>query len=181
VVCGSLTVNASANVVLVGPNGVGKSMLARNLAHQALILGRTVLFTSAGQLLGDLASLDSDAAMRRCGVACSTTPRPICWPLTKLAISRIQTAMPTCCSVSDPQTTTYPTSINSAILSTLSKRKRKHDNKGGILESPHCGNRTNGVLNQRLRKTARPRIGNAHCGWRQMTRHLPTHPANSLR
>jgi DNA replication protein DnaC len=55
----------ASNVVLVGPNGVGKSMLAQNIAHQALIEGHTVLFTSAGQLLGDLAALDSDAALRR--------------------------------------------------------------------------------------------------------------------
>lgn len=55
----------ATNVVIVGPNGVGKSMLACNLAHQALIEGRTVLFTSAGQLLGDLAALDSDSALRR--------------------------------------------------------------------------------------------------------------------
>ena len=55
----------ATNVVLVGPNGVGKSMLACNLGHQALIQGRTVLFTSAGQLLGDLAALDSDSALRR--------------------------------------------------------------------------------------------------------------------
>lgn len=55
----------ATNVVLVGPNGVGKSTLARNLAHQALIHGRTVLFTTAGQLLGDLAALDSDSSLRR--------------------------------------------------------------------------------------------------------------------
>ena len=55
----------ATNVVLVGPNGVGKSMLACNLGHEALIQGRTVLFTSAGQLLGDLAALDSDSALRR--------------------------------------------------------------------------------------------------------------------
>ncbi|HKD22534.1 MAG TPA: ATP-binding protein, partial [Rhizomicrobium sp.] len=46
--------NDAANVVLVGPNGVGKSMIAQNIAHQALTRGHTVLFTSAGQLLGDL-------------------------------------------------------------------------------------------------------------------------------
>jgi DNA replication protein DnaC len=55
----------ATNAVLVGPNGVGKSMLARNIAHQALIHGHTVLFATAGQLLGDLAALDSDSALRR--------------------------------------------------------------------------------------------------------------------
>ena len=55
----------AANVVLLGPNGVGKSTLAKTLAHQALIHGRTVLFTTAGQLLGELAALDSDSALRR--------------------------------------------------------------------------------------------------------------------
>lgn len=55
----------AANVVLVGPNGVGKSTLVKNVAHQALIRGHTVRFTSAGELLGDLAALDSDTALRR--------------------------------------------------------------------------------------------------------------------
>jgi len=55
----------ATNVVLVGPNGVGKSMLACNLGHQALIEGKTVLFTTAGQLLGDLAAIDSDSLLRR--------------------------------------------------------------------------------------------------------------------
>jgi DNA replication protein DnaC len=55
----------ATNVVIIGPNGVGKSMLAQNLAHQALVHGRTALFTTAGQLLGDLAALDSDSALRR--------------------------------------------------------------------------------------------------------------------
>jgi len=55
----------AANVVLSGRNGTGKSTLAQNIAHQAVIQGYTVLFTSAGQLLGDLAALDSDSALRR--------------------------------------------------------------------------------------------------------------------
>ena len=62
----------ATNVVLVGPNGVGKSTPAQNIAHQALIHGHTVLFTSAGQLLGDLSALDSDSALRR--------PAPLCSP-----------------------------------------------------------------------------------------------------
>ena len=55
----------AANVVLIGPNGVGKSMWAQNLAHQAVLQGATALFTTAGQLLGELAALDSDSALRR--------------------------------------------------------------------------------------------------------------------
>lgn len=55
----------NTNVVLLGPNGVGKTMVAQNLAHQALIHGHTVLFTTAGHMLGDLAAIDSDSALRR--------------------------------------------------------------------------------------------------------------------
>lgn len=55
----------AVNVVLAGPNGVGKSMLAKNIAHQAVIRGHTVRFTNAGELLGDLAALESDTSLRR--------------------------------------------------------------------------------------------------------------------
>ena len=58
-------VRQAHNVVLIGPNGVGKTTLARNIAHHALLAGHTVLFTSAGQLLGELSALDSDSALRR--------------------------------------------------------------------------------------------------------------------
>ena len=54
----------AANAVLVGPNGVGKTMLAKNIGHQALLHGHTVLFANAGHLLGDMAALDSDSALR---------------------------------------------------------------------------------------------------------------------
>lgn len=62
----SLTFLADAsNVVFVGPNGVGKSTLALNVGYQALVQGHTVLFISASQMLGELAALDSDSALRR--------------------------------------------------------------------------------------------------------------------
>jgi DNA replication protein DnaC len=54
-----------SNVILVAPNGLGKTMLAQNVAHQAVISGHSVLFTTAGHMLGDLAALDSDSALRR--------------------------------------------------------------------------------------------------------------------
>lgn len=55
----------ATNVMLVGTNGLGKTMLACNLAHQALVQGHTVLFTSATDMLGELTALDSDSALRR--------------------------------------------------------------------------------------------------------------------
>lgn len=55
----------ASNVVLVGPNGVGKTMCAANIGYQAVLAGHTALFTTAGQLLGDLAALDSDSTLRR--------------------------------------------------------------------------------------------------------------------
>jgi DNA replication protein DnaC len=54
----------ATNVVVVGPNGVGKTTLASNIAYQAVVHGHTVLFTTAGQMLGDLAAIDSDTALR---------------------------------------------------------------------------------------------------------------------
>ncbi|HSQ08108.1 MAG TPA: ATP-binding protein [Chromatiaceae bacterium] len=54
----------AATVVLVGPNGVGKTMIARNIAHQAVLAGHTVLFTSAGHMLNELAGADGDNALR---------------------------------------------------------------------------------------------------------------------
>jgi DNA replication protein DnaC len=50
--------------VLVGPNGVGKTMCACNLGYQAVLAGHTALFITAGSLLGELAALDSDSALR---------------------------------------------------------------------------------------------------------------------
>lgn len=55
----------ATNVILVGGNGLGKTMFASNLGYQAVLAGHTALFVTAGHLLGDLAALDSDSALRR--------------------------------------------------------------------------------------------------------------------
>jgi len=55
---------SASNAILVGPSGVGKTTIAQNIAHQAVLQGHTVVFTTAGKLLGELASLDSDSALR---------------------------------------------------------------------------------------------------------------------
>ncbi len=55
----------AANGVLLGPNGVGKSTIARNIAYQAVLAGHTVRVISAGQMLNELAAQDGDNALRR--------------------------------------------------------------------------------------------------------------------
>lgn len=55
----------TTNVLFCGPNGVGKSMIARNIAHEALLKGHTVLFITAAKMLSDLISQDGDNALRR--------------------------------------------------------------------------------------------------------------------
>ena len=58
-------INEATNLLLVGNNGVGKSTIAQNIAHQAIVQGHSALFVNAAQMLGDLASRDSDAALNR--------------------------------------------------------------------------------------------------------------------
>jgi DNA replication protein DnaC len=58
-------IDEAANAVLVGPNGVGKSMIAKNIAHCALMRGYTVRFTTASAMLNDLASKDGATAFKR--------------------------------------------------------------------------------------------------------------------
>jgi DNA replication protein DnaC len=46
--------NEARNLVLVGPNGLGKTMIAQNLCHSAVLAGHSVLFRPAAALLEDL-------------------------------------------------------------------------------------------------------------------------------
>jgi DNA replication protein DnaC len=58
-------VEEGVNAILLGPNGVGKTMLLRNIAHQAVLRGHTVRFTTASDMLSDLAAQESSAALKR--------------------------------------------------------------------------------------------------------------------
>jgi DNA replication protein DnaC len=58
-------IEESANIILVGPNGVGKSMIAQNITHHAVMQGHSALFVNAAQMLNDLAAQDGDNALRR--------------------------------------------------------------------------------------------------------------------
>lgn len=51
------------NLVLMGANGLGKTMIAKNIAYNALAAGHTVLFRNASELIADL-SCDSPAQRR---------------------------------------------------------------------------------------------------------------------
>ena len=55
----------ATNVVLLGPSGIGKTMIAQNLGHQALQHGHTVRRVTASEMLNDLAAQDSSAALTR--------------------------------------------------------------------------------------------------------------------
>lgn len=54
-----------ANVILVGPNGVGKTMIAHNLAYQAVKRGYTARCTTAGEMLQDLNAQETPRNLQR--------------------------------------------------------------------------------------------------------------------
>lgn len=53
------------NLVLLGSNGLGKTMVAKNIAHQAVLAGFSVLFTTAAELIEDLRSRSPETLRRR--------------------------------------------------------------------------------------------------------------------
>lgn len=55
----------TGNVVLVAPQGLGKTTIAKNIAHNAVLAGSSVLFTTAAQMLLDLSSQESARALER--------------------------------------------------------------------------------------------------------------------
>lgn len=53
------------NVVLAAPQGLGKTMIAQNVAHSAALAGHGVLFTTAADLLLDLGAQESARGLER--------------------------------------------------------------------------------------------------------------------
>ncbi len=68
---------AAANIIVIGPNGLGKSMIAKNLLHQAVLRGYTARFTAASDMLHDLAAQDSSTQLAR-RLRRYTTPAVLC-------------------------------------------------------------------------------------------------------
>lgn len=58
-------VEEALNVVFVGNKGLGKTMLVKNLVHQALSHGHSARFTLASDMLHDLAAQDSTVSLAR--------------------------------------------------------------------------------------------------------------------
>jgi DNA replication protein DnaC len=56
---------AGRNLVLVAAQGLGKTMIAQNIAHQAVLAGHRVVFLTAAQLLLDLGGQDSVRSLGR--------------------------------------------------------------------------------------------------------------------
>jgi DNA replication protein DnaC len=53
------------NIVLVAPQGLGKTMVSKNIAHAAVLAGHSVLFVTAAQMLLDLSAQDSARGLER--------------------------------------------------------------------------------------------------------------------
>ncbi len=59
-------IKEKANVVLAGTNGLGKTMVAQNLAYMALMSGVSTRFVNAASMLNELVECDGSMARRRC-------------------------------------------------------------------------------------------------------------------
>ncbi len=55
----------AGNLILVGPNGVGKTTIAQNIGYAALLAGHTVLRMRATEMLNDLARQETATSLTR--------------------------------------------------------------------------------------------------------------------
>lgn len=58
-------IERSENVLLVAPQGLGKTMLAKNIVHTTVLAGHSALFITASDLLLDLSKQETARALER--------------------------------------------------------------------------------------------------------------------
>ena len=58
-------INRQENIILAGAQGLGKTMIAKNIAYQAVMKGKTALFTTASQMVMMLKSCDNQVDLNR--------------------------------------------------------------------------------------------------------------------
>jgi DNA replication protein DnaC len=81
------------NVIFVAPHGLGKTLFAKNLVHQAILAGHSARFLTASELLLDLNGQETARSSGASGV----TLNPRCSPSMKSAISATTPTRRTCC------------------------------------------------------------------------------------
>jgi DNA replication protein DnaC len=91
------------NLVLVAAQGLGKTMLARNIAHAAVLRGYSALFTEASKMFCSIWVPRTPLA--RSSAACVTTPDPCCFASTRSATCPTTLAPRICCSRSSAAAT----------------------------------------------------------------------------
>jgi DNA replication protein DnaC len=58
-------INRQENIILAGAQGLGKTMIAKNIAYHAVMKGKTALFTTASQMVMMLKSCDNQVDLNR--------------------------------------------------------------------------------------------------------------------
>ncbi len=113
---------AGRNLILCGTAGLGKTMIAKNIAHAAVLAGHSALFRTATVCLPT-----STGIPPACAAASSASmPVPHFWSSTSVATWPTTLTPPTCCSKSS-------TTVTNAIPSCLQPTKAL---RNGTLSSP---------------------------------------------
>lgn len=58
-------IGAKRNLILAGAQGLGKTMIAKNIGHEAVMKGKSVLFTTASDLVMTLQAKDTQIELNR--------------------------------------------------------------------------------------------------------------------
>jgi DNA replication protein DnaC len=69
-------IKEARNLILFGPNGLGKTLLTKNIAYAAILAGHTVIFRTASELISDLSS--DSPVLRRSKLAYYSRPSLLC-------------------------------------------------------------------------------------------------------